>query len=361
MKIAIIGAGPTGLVAAHELLKTGASVTVFEGEGAVGGLVRMIPSEGEPLEAFYHHIFTSDGAVPELAEEMGLQDRLRWYKPSNALFVRGKLRPFTTPGDLLRLDALSLMDRVRFGLFVLRAQRRRHWGELEGITARQWVEKEAGRAVYEVLWHPLLRSKFGEHADDIGATWLWNKIKLRSSSRGAQQRQEMLGYLDGGFGLLYETLAEDLRRRGAQIRLSCPVERVDRAFEGGLRVTTPEGEERFDRLLATCSPAALAELAPGLPEDFLLLDQCGRGAMPLRGGGGAHEPASLLPLRRKARDLPVSLHRSRRSSLPGLLFRGGGGLFGRAGRSFPRLVPGLRAPEPPLPGPGCPARGGTGL
>ena len=62
MKIAIIGAGPTGLVAAHELLKTGASVTVFEGEGAVGGLVRMIPSEGEPLEAFYHHIFTSDGA-----------------------------------------------------------------------------------------------------------------------------------------------------------------------------------------------------------------------------------------------------------------------------------------------------------
>ena len=268
MKIAIIGAGPTGLVAAHELLKTGASVTIFEGEGDVGGLVRMVPSEGEPLEAFYHHIFTSDGAVPELAEEMGLKDRLRWYKPSNALFVRGKLRPFTTPGDLLRLDALSLMDRVRFGLFVLRAQRRRHWGELEGITARQWVEKEAGRAVYEVLWHPLLRSKFGEHADDIGATWLWNKIKLRSSSRGAHQHQEMLGYMDGGFGLLYETLAEDLRRRGGQIRLSCPVKRVDRAFEGGLRVTTPEGEERFDRLLATCSPAALASLAPGLPEDF---------------------------------------------------------------------------------------------
>ena len=102
-----------------------------------------------------------------------------------------------------------------------------------------------------MLWPPLLRSKFGEHADDIGATWLWNKIKLRSSSRGSDQRQEMLGYLDGGFGLLYETLAEDLRRRGAQIRLSCPVRRVERVDGGGLRVTTPAGEEFFDKLMGT--------------------------------------------------------------------------------------------------------------
>ena len=268
MTIAILGAGPTGLVAAHELLKMGAQVTLFEEQSSVGGLVRMVPSEGEPLEAFYHHIFTSDGAVSELAEELGLGDRLQWHKPSNALFVRGKLRPFTTPWHLLRLDALSLTDRVRFGLFVLRAQRRTAWQELEEITARQWVEREAGKAVYEVLWHPLLRSKFGEYADDISATWLWNKIKLRSSSRGSNQRQEMLGYLDGGFGVLYETLADELRRRGAQIRTSCPIRRVERGSGGGLRITTPEGEELFDRLLATCSPAALGNLAPTLPEDF---------------------------------------------------------------------------------------------
>lgn len=267
MNIAILGAGPTGLGAAQELLRYGHRITVFETQPAVGGLVRTVPSEGDVVEAFYHHIFTSDSAVVECAAELGLESRLHWYKPSNALFVRGRLRPFTTPWHLLRLDALSLYDRLRFGLFVLRAQRRSTWQELTATTAQEWVEREAGRAVYEVLWHPLLRSKFGEHAKDIGATWLWNKIKLRSSSRGSNQRQEMLGYMDGGFGLLYETLAASLQDRGVDLRRSCPVHHL-RSTPTGLVLSSPRGDEGFDQVLATCAPATLADLAPTLPEDY---------------------------------------------------------------------------------------------
>jgi protoporphyrinogen oxidase len=47
------------------------------------------------------------------------------------------------------------------------------------------------------------------------------------------------------------------------------VERIGPLAEGGLRLDTPAGVERFDQCLATTSPALLARLAPDLPESYL--------------------------------------------------------------------------------------------
>ena len=55
-KIAIIGAGLTGLTAGYELSKKGHKVTIFEKSDDIGGLMGGFKIEGTSLEKAYHHI-----------------------------------------------------------------------------------------------------------------------------------------------------------------------------------------------------------------------------------------------------------------------------------------------------------------
>ena len=72
--VAVVGAGLAGLTAALRITESGHRVKVFERYPRPGGLARVMEVEGEPLEAFYHHLFTSDTAYISLAEELGVAD-----------------------------------------------------------------------------------------------------------------------------------------------------------------------------------------------------------------------------------------------------------------------------------------------
>jgi protoporphyrinogen oxidase len=267
MNIAVIGAGATGLTAALELAKEGHTLTLFETHPLPGGMARTCLVGEEPLEIFYHHIFTSDSAVPELARELGLEEKLRWMPPKNALYAGGKLHAFTSPLDLLRFSELSFLDRIRMGLFVLRTQRRSSWKDLEHLTAREWVLKETGPRIFATCWEPLLQSKFGSSANEVSATWLWNKVKLRSSSRGKGQKQELLGYLEGSFGTLYTRALEELRRLGGLAFLDTEIAEITPRGKGVLLTTARGHSTLFDKVLYTGSPRKLAALCPHLSEE----------------------------------------------------------------------------------------------
>ena len=108
--------------------------------------------------------------------------------------------------DLLRLPLLSPIHRLRFlaGMAVLKAIPNER--VFTGWTAAQWMPRLMGRRVYEVMWEPVLRGKFGARADAIAMSWLWSRVHERSLS---------LGYVRGGFQQLYEAFGERIRIWGA--------------------------------------------------------------------------------------------------------------------------------------------------
>lgn len=273
MRIGIIGAGVTGLTAAWHLAKQGHQVTVLEARQEVGGLVAGTYLQREPIERIYHHIFTGDDHVLSLIKELGLSDQLVWKSPKSGLFIRSRLHPFSSPMHLLMFPELPFLQRVRLGLLVLRARFIRDWQSMESILAKDWLTRHAGREAYEVLWDPLIRSKFDTNADDISAVWIWNKFKLRGSTRGEASTAEAFGYLTGGFTQLYEKLMERLKDLSGEARFGVEVLRIEQTVRGTLRVETEQTQFEFDQVLFTGSPSQLLKICQ-FPTDSAYASQC---------------------------------------------------------------------------------------
>ena len=64
--VAVIGAGPAGLTAAHRLAKAGHPVTVYESSPFVGGLARSIELWDQIVDLGPHRFFSHDRRVNRL-------------------------------------------------------------------------------------------------------------------------------------------------------------------------------------------------------------------------------------------------------------------------------------------------------
>lgn len=268
MNIGIIGAGATGLTAGYMLAKDGHRVKVFECRKDWGGLVDTITAGEERLERFYHHIFTSDTEIIDLVNELGLTGQLSWMAPLNGLYINDKLYPFTSPLDLLRFKELSLAERVIMGLLVFKARFVKDWRTLENETAGEWIIRKAGRNVYEKVWKPLLNSKFDIDSERISAVWIWNKFKLRGSTRGKNMSTELLGYMDGSFKPIYDRLVDKIVENGGSVVCSRTVTGISPKADKTLDIETSDGCENFDRVIVTAAPQVLLEITPSLPLSY---------------------------------------------------------------------------------------------
>lgn len=182
MKIAIIGAGYSGLNIAKELEKEGQEVTIFEKNEYVGGMVDTVPLYGTRLEKYYRHIFKSDKEAISLIEEMGLKDDLIWPSTKMGYLTNRKIYEFGTPISLLKFKELNFIQKLRFGFNVVHIKLINDYKKIEKVTAENWLKERIGEDIYSKIWEPLLISKFGEKKSQVSMAWLWGKIKLRSTS-----------------------------------------------------------------------------------------------------------------------------------------------------------------------------------
>jgi protoporphyrinogen oxidase len=287
MHLAIVGAGIAGLTAAHDLLKAGHRVTVYEAAQQAGGLASGFRDPGWewPLERFYHHIFTTDTAIIKLTEQIGCRDKLFFRGPVTAQWwngsgrpLFGELPPLRLPGGLsiaapglvgtaistLSYPGLSLPQRLRMGAVAAYLKFAvSDWRPLERETAATWTRRAMGDTVYRTFVQPLLEGKFGPYAEEVNMSWLWARLKARSFQ---------LGYFTGGFQGLSDALLEYVRRQGAIVHLGAPIAGLEQ-LEHGWRVTSAgahgAGAEEADAVIVTGAPGLLSKLAPQLPDSYL--------------------------------------------------------------------------------------------
>jgi protoporphyrinogen oxidase len=258
--VGVLGGGALGLGAALRLAQAGRHVTLIEREPQLGGLAAGFSVGPNYLEKFYHHIFRTDTTIIAFINELGLGDRLIWGRPNTSTLSNGRIVSLGSIPDLLRLPLLGPADRVRFlaGMAMLKAIPDERI--FKGSTAARWMPRLMGRRVYQVMWEPVLRGKFGARADAIAMSWLWSRVHERSLG---------LGYLRGGFQQLYEAFGARIRALGGSVLTGTAAAAI-RNVDGRVEVQTDSGEvHRVDQLLATLPTRLFTRLAVDLPRDFV--------------------------------------------------------------------------------------------
>lgn len=261
--VVIAGGGFTGLTAAYALAKQGKSVCVLEADHTPGGLAGTFEfGDGVTLEKFYHHWFNNDVYVPELVKELGMEGDVILLPTRTGMYFNGRMWKLSTPLDLLRFKALSLIDRIRLGLLVFQVRRIKDWKTIEHLSIREWLEQLSGKKVYKIVWEPLINSKFSVYAEAVNAVWMWKKLVLRGGTRNDKGGEE-LAYFKGGFGRLAEALAEGVRKHGGEVRYGA---RVTGMQTEGKRITaleTANGSVEGAKFLFTPALPIIADMFEG--------------------------------------------------------------------------------------------------
>ena len=266
-RVAVIGAGPMGLAAAYELSKSGAQVTVFERDDRIGGMSAFVDFAGTRIERYYHFICRPDQTTFDYLTEFGLEDRLRWTETKMGFYWSGKLYDWGHPLALLAFPGLSFVDKVRYGLHVLRAKGIEDWRPYDAFSSTDWLKRWIGPRAYDVLWRSLFHFKFYEMQDQLSAAWLGTRIKRVALSRKSMFTEEM-GYLVGGSEVLLEAVHARLRNQGVEIRLRTTVEEVTIGDSAGVSGVQIGGERLpFDQVISTVPLPYLVRMMPGLPDE----------------------------------------------------------------------------------------------
>ncbi len=240
MKIAIIGAGFTGLAAAFELSKHKHSVTIFEKESQPGGLAIGFKDEKWQwnLDKHYHHLFTSDHSIINLAKEVG--HKINFYRPKTSTLINDKIYQLDSPTSLLKFPELPLVDRLRTAAGLASLKFNPLWQPLEYFTAEKYIKMTMGEKSWKILWEPLMVGKFGEYSHQVSAAWFWARIFKRSTS---------LGYPEGGFQELANSVASAITSRGGKIIYNKTIDKIS------------DLTSEFDKVICTLPTQTFAKIS----------------------------------------------------------------------------------------------------
>lgn len=224
-KIVVIGAGISGLAASHKLAKNGYDVTLLEAGPTLGGLGTFFKHGENWIDKFYHCQMPSDNPLLKLIDEVGLIDQLYWKPTRMGFIVNGYRYSFNTALDLLKFKPLKFNERIRFGIISLML---RHLGrnkDLDNLPIEKWFTKLYGKNVWDKILKQLFLSKFGDHAGNLPALYIWQRL-------GREKNVATRGYLKCGLKGFIDALEKSIKKHGGTILLNSPVKNLLNSQDG---------------------------------------------------------------------------------------------------------------------------------
>jgi oxygen-dependent protoporphyrinogen oxidase len=175
--VLIAGGGISGLATAYFLGKQGIRTIIVEKSERLGGLIRTDRVQGCDLEAGPDSYIAAKPAVTELAQELGINDRIIGSNDAERrIFIvrHGKLQLFPRGmvlmapsewGPALRSPLFSLNTKIRFARERFARPKQRD-GD---VSIEQFVSEHFGREVLDLVTEPLLSGVYGGEAGRLSA------------------------------------------------------------------------------------------------------------------------------------------------------------------------------------------------
>lgn len=207
-KVCIIGGGFQGLVLAYLAQKKGYSVTVFEKEKEVGGLLREVVVAGSKIERTYHHIFRTDFYLLRLFNSLKISD-ISWKKIVMKNYT-GNPGQFLKTEEYLKKNIGSFTP-FRFYIGILLTV----FLGARNESSKELVEKYFGEKIWQKYFSVIFQKKFSEKFSEISSKWFVSRIRKRFFAQTLSG--EVLGYPQGGFGNVVKKLEAEIKKSGRVI------------------------------------------------------------------------------------------------------------------------------------------------
>lgn len=295
-KIFIVGAGPAGLTAAHELIKAGFLPCVAEVEGQVGGLSKTVVYKGNRIDIGGHRFFSKSKRVTDFWAAV-LPVETETYRPetndrimllrnrlSRILFLR-KFYDYPLSLSAKTLGNLGLVRTWKIGWSYLMAR-------IAPVTPEQnladFFTNRFGKELYATFFRDYTEKVWGVPCTAIPAEWGAQRVKGLSITQAVWHALKRICKLDGGKvetslieefhypkygpGHLWEEVAQGVEAAGGSIRLRTKV--VGIAAQG-TRITSVvledekgnRTEEQVEHLLSSMPVRELIGLLPDAPAE----------------------------------------------------------------------------------------------
>ncbi len=268
-KVIIIGAGPAGLTAAYELLRSGGEydVTILEESDSIGGISRTVKYNGNRMDIGGHRFFSKDERVTKWWEDMmptqgspsfddkklGREKKLAEGGPDPDREDRVMLRrnrvsriyykkkffdyPVTLKPDTF--INMGFISTVKAGCSYLKAAGKK----LPEDNLENFYVNRFGRVLYGMFFEGYTEKLWGRHPSKISADWgsqrvkglsirevLKDMFKKLTHKKGEGEVEtsliEEFSYPKYGPGQLGETVAGEVEKMGGHILMNCRVKKL---------------------------------------------------------------------------------------------------------------------------------------
>lgn len=286
-RLAVIGGGLAGLLAARALEEQGADVCVFEAADRLGGVVQTVARGGFVHESAAGSFLAKPGGMLALCKELEVPvvkassgAKKRW------VFLDGKRRQ--VPSGLVSLLSTDLLTwRGKLALLREPLQPARRVEEAGDESVYDFAARRLGPEMARALISPFVTGIFAADAHDVSLEagfpmlaeldakggLLRGQLKKLFGGRAAQRSGEVAARLqkgerglwapEGGMTGVIEALGRRLR---SEVRLGSRVKELVPG-DGGVEVVMEGGaRERYAGAVAAVPATRVAALLPSLPE-----------------------------------------------------------------------------------------------
>ncbi|HEV2328979.1 MAG TPA: protoporphyrinogen oxidase [Verrucomicrobiae bacterium] len=278
-RVAIIGAGITGLTAAFCLRRKGVPVTVYEAGGRAGGVIQSARKNGFLAESGPNTLLETSPDIPRLISELNLDSRRLYTHPdAKARYVVRGRQPVAMPSFPPAIFTSPLLS-ARAKLALLREPfiPRRRDGKEESVA--EFVTRRLNREFLERMVDALVGGIYAGNPERLSLQHALPRLAQVEAKYGSLIKGQFLGArdrkrtgqvardrakgfsFDEGLQVLPDTLAA---RLGDALKLYAPVVRLVQTRDTW-RVTSAQDEAEFAAVIYCGTAYGLAELKLSAP------------------------------------------------------------------------------------------------
>ncbi|MEH1929768.1 NAD(P)/FAD-dependent oxidoreductase [Nostoc sp.] len=249
--VLIIGAGPAGLTAAHELINQGIQPIVLEQADRVGGISRTETYKGYRFDIGGHRFYTKIGEVQQLWVEI-LGNKLLKVPRLSRIYYNGKF--FNYPLEITNaLSNLGLVNSLLMLFSYLQAKIKPYPQE---ENFKEWVCNRFGKRLYQTFFKTYTEKVWGISCTEIRADWAAQRIQGMSLKKAIlnslfknNQTKSLINefyYPELGPGMMWEKCQEIITSKGGTVHLNTKVNQIYHQNNHIQKISFQQENQTFD-------------------------------------------------------------------------------------------------------------------